>query len=172
MVDYVFKSYNVAYPALFENEKKRLERFLTGHFKIDHFGSTAVPGLGGKGIIDMYLIVSKDHTSTILKQIGNAGYSPRPNSGTKERFIYVREYLEEKGQKVRYHLHITHPASEDYKNCIVFRDYLRTHPEDAQIYALVKKQASQQPEISKEKYMSFKEPIILSILEKALQVGL
>ncbi len=51
MIEYVFKPYDPSFPKLFEEEKKRLEKFLTGTFCIEHFGSTAVPRLGGKELL-------------------------------------------------------------------------------------------------------------------------
>lgn len=55
MSKYVFKPYNSIFPELFEKEKERLSKYLTGEYQIEHVGSTAVQGLGGKGIIDIYL---------------------------------------------------------------------------------------------------------------------
>lgn len=61
---YVFKPYNPVFSKLFETEKKRLSNYLTGLFRIEHVGSTAVPGLGGKGIIDIYIVVPENKLNT------------------------------------------------------------------------------------------------------------
>ena len=60
MNKYIFKPYHEIFPKLFEQEKLRLSKYLTGEYMIEHIGSTAVPGLGGKGIIDIMISVSKD----------------------------------------------------------------------------------------------------------------
>ena len=51
MKKYVFKPYNPKFPVLFEQEKQRIASHLKEKAPIEHVGSTAVPGLGGKGII-------------------------------------------------------------------------------------------------------------------------
>lgn len=60
MKKYEFKPYNPAFSKYFEEEKKRLSKYLSGDYQIEHIGSTAVPGLGGKGIIDIMIAVSKE----------------------------------------------------------------------------------------------------------------
>ena len=50
---YIFRPYNPIFPELFKNEKERMEKILGDNLKIEHIGSTAVMGLGGKGVIDI-----------------------------------------------------------------------------------------------------------------------
>lgn len=169
MVNYVFKSYNPESPTLFTNEKKRLKQFLTGNCHIEHFGSSAVLNLGGKGIIDIYVIVpitEIEKTKQILEK--TCSYEFRPHSGTQRRFVFIREGKNANGEVQRYHLHLTDPDCFDYKKDIVFRDYLRTHPEELKKYAAIKRQAAKQANQSKEAYMAIKTPVIQEILTKAL----
>lgn len=53
MLKYVFRPYDPIFPKLFIKEKNRLKKFLGRTVLIEHVGSTAIPGLGGKGIIDI-----------------------------------------------------------------------------------------------------------------------
>jgi GrpB-like predicted nucleotidyltransferase (UPF0157 family) len=168
MVDYVFKPYDPAFPQIFKTEKGRLKQFLSGDYVIEHFGSTAVMNLGGKGIIDIYLIVPEEKLQDVFQEVIAAGYEARPNSGTETRFIYIR--VDESQQ--RYHLHITTKEEGDYTNALRFRDYLRNHQEEANRYAESKKQAAEEikklPQGQrKEAYMRIKEKIILDVLRKA-----
>ncbi len=169
MVNNVFKPYNPEFPDFYKQEKKRLEQFLTGKYRLEHFGSTSIPGLGGKGIIDIFLVASKQELPNKSEEIKKAEYESRPNSGTEERFVYIREITDENGQQKRFHMHITDPDNFDFKKDIAFRDYLRTHPEDRDKYAEAKKKAADGANQSKEEYMRIKEPIISEIVNKALR---
>lgn len=166
---YVFKEYNPLFRDLFSAEKERLQTRITVALYVDHFGSTAVPGLGGKGIIDIYVIVPKGEVSNAANQLEDMGYEFRPNSGTEDRLFFLANLPDPLEGERRYHVHLTHPDNLDYKKDIVFRDYLREHPEAAEIYAQVKKKAAQNAGGSKEKYMNYKRGIISEIIEKAMR---
>lgn len=173
MVNYVFKPYNPAFPRIFEAEKNRLKQHLSEEYRIEHYGSTSIPGLGGKGIIDIFLIVPKEKLKKVFEEVKTAGYDARPKSGSKTRFVYVREVMN-KNQKERYHLHIaSEEENEDYKIDLLFRDYLRQHPEDAKRYAEIKKQAAKEAasvpqDQRKDVYMKVKGKVMEEILKKAL----
>lgn len=169
MKKYVFRPYKDTYPALYQKEAKRLRGFLGSFVSIEHFGSTAVPGLGGKGIIDMYIVVPKKDTGNYSKLIQKAGYEHKLSGGDKNRFFHQRDSKDPSGETVRYHLHLTFPENQDWKKAILFRDYLRQHPEEARRYAQIKRKAARESNQTKEEYMAIKEPVIKEILEKALK---
>ena len=58
--------YSNNYPKLFEIEKERIKKILD-NVTIEHFGSTAVPNLGGKGYIDIYVVVDKNDLNKTSK---------------------------------------------------------------------------------------------------------
>lgn len=168
MVDYVFKPYDVQFPQLFQKEKERLAKFLSGEYRLEHFGSTSIPTLGGKGIIDIYLLVPKDQLSQTCVQIEKAGYEERPASHVPDRFVWVREVYHNR-KKERYHLHVSFPESFEAKKDLAFRDYLLIHPEAVEEYANIKRVAAEKANGSKEIYMQTKAPVIQKILQKALE---
>lgn len=168
MVNYIFLPYNPLFPQFFENEKRRLNIFLTGEYIIEHFGSTAVKGLGGKGIIDIYVVIPLPEMEKTKKELEKADYESRPKSGTDKRFIFVREIKVTNDRIQRYHIHLTDNSNIDYRTDIAFRDYLRKHPDDVKKYSIIKQKAAKQANQSKERYMSIKESIIQKILAKAL----
>lgn len=135
MKKYEFKVYSSDSPNLFEEEKNRLVQFLSGDYQIEHIGSSAVPGLGGKGIIDIMVAVSRDQMQNICEQAQKAGYLFRPLDSTETRLFLRTEYPEDFQNAKVYHLHITFPESDDWKEAVAFRDYLRTHPKDLKRYA-------------------------------------
>ncbi len=169
MKKYIFKAYKNLYPSLFQKEEKRLREFTGDRVLIEHMGSTAVPGLGGKGIIDIYLRVPEKEMDRYSRLIKKAGYEHKASGGDKNIIFHQRDGIGKSGEIIRYHLHITFTKNQDWKNAILFRDYLRKHPEEAKRYAEVKKKAARESDQTKEKYMSIKEPIIKDLLKKALE---
>lgn len=164
MFKYVFRPYDPIYPKLFNEEKNRLKKFLGKKIFIEHVGSTSIPGMGGKGIIDIAVAAnSKNDLSNVSSQLIEAGYYYDPDDGTDERWFH--------GKKVsnteRYHTHLTFKGSKDWMEIISFRNYLKTHPGDFNKYAEIKKQAVKSANQNKEIYMKNKEPFILEIIRKA-----
>lgn len=168
MKKYEFKIYNPNYPATYESEKQRLSQFLAGNYQIEHIGSTSVPNLGGKGIIDIMIGVSKERMEEISQQAQKAGYIFRPLASTPDRLFLRTEYPEDFERNAAYHIHITYPESDEWKKPIAFRDYLRTHPEDVKKYSEIKQKAAREANEDKNVYMKIKESVINEILNKAL----
>lgn len=177
MTKYVFKPYNPNFPELFATEKTRIAAHSSVLLIIEHVGSTAVPGLGGKGIIDIAIAVQKDCMHIVAKELERLGYLFRKEWSTDERLFFRIDLPDAHEGAQRYHVHLTCAESDEWKNLIFFRDYLRTHPETAQEYALVKELAAQQAaydalhttEAEKEvgeKYRQLKETTIHNILKK------
>jgi GrpB-like predicted nucleotidyltransferase (UPF0157 family) len=161
--------YNPEYTDLFNREKERIKEVL-GNVIIEHFGSTAVSGLGGKGYIDIYVVVDKKdlgkYSDLIQKKLG---YEFKPNAGVvNERLFHQR-----KADNNIYHLHLTYIGNEGFVKDISFRDYLRKHPKDTKIYEDIKREASyrankaKSKEKAKEVYMDTKRNTIQELLKKA-----
>ena len=79
MKKYIFKRYDPKYKDFFNSEKRKLLKVI-GLIKIEHAGSTAVPGLGGKGIIDIAIGTAKSKIATILKRKAIPKISPEIKS--------------------------------------------------------------------------------------------
>jgi GrpB-like predicted nucleotidyltransferase (UPF0157 family) len=156
---YVFKPYNENFPRLFEAEKLRLQTLLDKSIQIEHIGSTAVPGLGGKGIIDIAICVEKDAFEIVSQQLQKLGYEFRPNYSTSERLYFVIFLADLENASRRYHIHLTYPDSNDWKGFIEFRDCLRNNPEKTKEYADVKKFAAEEANQDGEKYRQLKKHI-------------
>lgn len=169
MNKYVFKHYNSIYPELFEKEKRRLSKYLTGEYQIEHIGSTAVESLGGKGIIDIYIVASKQDLEKISKEVLESGYEYRPRVSADQHLFHRIDLPDPIEGTRRYHVHISYPGAEDFKHAIAFRNYLRKHPEDVKKYIEAKKEAAKNANQEKDKYMAIKTPVIQEILTKALK---
>ena len=144
MSKYVFKPYSSIFPELFNKEKDRIAPHLKKALAIEHIGSTAVCNLGGKGIIDIAIAVNKEDMDATSQQLQRLGYEFRPTFSTPDRFYFIIHLPDSEEGNRRYHVHLTYPESSDWKGFISFRDYLRTHPEEVQEYAEMKKQAARE----------------------------
>lgn len=166
---YVFKKYESSYPELFLKEKERLSKNLGNEVNIEHVGSTAIPGLGGKGIIDIAIGVKSNLFKEISENLGKLGYEFKPNASNKERLFFKTQRPDISEKERLYHIHLTDIDDREWKRLLAFRDYLRIHPEDLKIYAETKKQAASECNQDKDIYMKIKEPVMKMILKKAMK---
>lgn len=174
MAGYPVKPYNAIFPRLFEQEKARLQEELGQDVEIEHFGSTAVPGVGGKGFIDIYIVVDKENMENASKKLQQLGYIKKENAGEAGERIFHQTELPDSIDGTRvYHAHVTYKGNANLQECLIFRDYLRAHPTDAKLYEeskrkveLATKDITDKAEI-KRLYNEIKGPVVREIMEKA-----
>jgi|SRR5579872_427315 len=160
---YVYKPYSKIFPDLFQKEKSRISSSLKQALAIEHVGSTAIPDLGGKGIIDIAIAVAKEEMEISCSILQKLGYEFRPSFSTPDRF-YLIAYLSdpEEGNR-RYHIHLTYPSSKEWKELVGFRDYLLAHPEAVIEYANLKKHAAEAANQDGHQYRKMKEPMFQKV---------
>ena len=128
--------YNPIWPSLFQREKKRLMDTCGQHIiAIEHIGSTAVPGLGSKDIIDLMVAVTSIEIADelLIKKIIGMGYK---YSKHLEEFFPERRYFSTVPGEMEYHCHI-HMVELDtvfWRKHSIFRDYLREFPDVRDAY--------------------------------------
>ncbi|MBN2335924.1 GrpB family protein [Candidatus Bathyarchaeota archaeon] len=132
--------YDSSWPRRFEEEKRRLLEAL-GDVVVEHIGSTSVPGLGAKPIIDIMVGVdgreAADRYQKTLEGIGYDDVTPQPG---EEEWFYC---LGRGSRELYYHVHLVIHGSSDWARHIRFRDYLRGHPERANLYNELKKRLAE-----------------------------
>jgi GrpB-like predicted nucleotidyltransferase (UPF0157 family) len=155
--------YQVDWPRLFAVEKERLQVALGDHvLDIQHVGSTAVPGLPAKPIIDIAIAVENFEKAVVcIQPIENLGYTYRGENGIPRRHYF------RKGDPRTHHIHMNQITGVDWENQILFRDYLIRHPEAVQAYAALKISLAQKYPADREQYLFEKSPLIQQILHKA-----
>ena len=166
MNKFVFKAYSNIFPKLFLQEKERIASRVKTPLLIEHVGSTSIPDLGGKGIIDIAIATCEQDISTITTQLQSLGYEFRPTFSTPDRSYFIIYLPDPEEETRRYHIHLTYPESNDWKGLIGFRDYLLSHPKEMLEYAEVKRKAAIESSGDGEKYRQLKEPIIKDINKK------
>jgi GrpB-like predicted nucleotidyltransferase (UPF0157 family) len=136
----VVSDYDTGWPRLFEKERASIKHAL-GSFAltIEHAGSTAVPGLPSKPIIDLLVAVpsveeAKQRCIGPIEELGYA-YIPAYASWLPGELFF------RKGPPGpwTHHLHLMEPSNPRWETLLVFRDYLRAHPEAAQAYSRLKR---------------------------------
>jgi GrpB-like predicted nucleotidyltransferase (UPF0157 family) len=179
----VIADYDPTWPARFEAECDRIvaacgpDVFVA----IEHVGSTAVPGLPAKPIIDMMPGVRSlaDVTPGRVRRLEGIGWEyvpeyerddPRWGDGMPDRRYFRKD---ERGERA-FHMHLVEAGSEFWTTHLLFRDWLRAHPEDMRAYAEVKRCIAREyntlPEGSRNvnlDYTENKSDFIASVMAKA-----
>jgi len=127
-------TYSPEWAKLFDKEKQLLIA-LIGDYVIDiqHIGSTSVPGLIAKPIIDIGIAITDfEEGKRCIEPIKSLGYEYKGENGIPKRHYFV------KGDPTTHHLHIVEIDSEEWKKNITFRDVLRKNENLAKEYAELK----------------------------------
>lgn len=107
------------------------------HVEIAHIGSTAVPGLDAKPIIDIQIGSPRASIASVVSDLIAAGFDHIPDAG-----VAGREYLRRRDAHPA-NLHVVERGGQLWKDNIVFRDYLRVNPDAAARYMEAKREALQ-----------------------------
>ncbi|MBS0653154.1 MAG: GrpB family protein [Verrucomicrobia bacterium] len=165
MKKYVYKAYDTLFIELFQKEKERISTHVPHILAIEHVGSTAVPGLGGKGIIDIAIGTEKSSIEGVSKELVRLGYEFRANGSTEDRLFFRIDLPDPKEPVRRYHVHLTVHQSSIWKELVGFRDYLAAHPDEMRQYAEMKKSAASSANDDGEAYRKLKDPFIAKIIK-------
>ena len=132
---------------------------------LEHVGSTAVPGLRAKPVIDACIVVASPRDIPhVVKALTKIGYVHRGDLGVPDR-----QAFQQPASLPKHHLYASHRGSLSLRNHLGLRDYLRAHPEVALAYGELKTAlASRFPE-DIDSYIAGKTDFILNILQ---QIGL
>lgn len=141
MKKYVFRKYDKNYPKFFEKEKARLERIINFPISLEHIGSTSIPGLGGKGIVDVLIVVSKKYLNSIKLLLVKSGYTLIADVLHSSRTSFYKDYWKFFGKR-RVHVHLTYPNSRTYHGTLKFKKFLLQNNKIAEKYAEIKKEGA------------------------------
>ena len=156
--------YLAEWPYLYEQEIALLREALGDEIvQSHHIGSTAVPGLAAKPVIDILLEVrSVDGLDDLSEAMRGLGYQPKGEFG-----IPGRRYFPKGGDDRTYHLHAFAVGDPQIEKYLAFRDYLRMYPAAVVEYAAVKRAAAAAHETDPEGYVAFKQCFVERTVAKA-----
>jgi len=155
--------YNPLWKSYFNQEKLCLGRVLEGDFIcIEHIGSTAVPDMTGKPIIDILVgVLNFPLTKAIIQNLEHIGYEYMEKASVIGRAYFVKRT----GQP--YNVHVVEFEKEIWKNNLLLRNYLISHKDSAQKYAQLKKKIVGQGVDTLLKYSALKADFIEELLQDA-----
>ncbi|MCY8496316.1 GNAT family N-acetyltransferase [Bacillus atrophaeus] len=156
--------YREEWKRMFAKEKIQLERILGPEIiTISHIGSTSIPGMSAKPVIDILIEVKDiEAINQYNLQMEALGYEAKGENGLKGRCFFRKG-----GNKRTHHVHIYENGNREIVRHTLFRDYLIAHPEKAAEYATLKKQlAARYPDDIKQ-YIEGKNEWIKDTEEKA-----
>jgi GrpB-like predicted nucleotidyltransferase (UPF0157 family) len=156
--------YDPAWPEQFAELGRELRAGLGDiALRIDHVGSTAVPGLAAKPIIDVQVSVAAFEPLAAFKQpLERLGYVFRADNPER-----TKRYFREPQGRRRTHVHVRRAGSFSEQWALLFRDYLRAHPEEAAGYEAVKRRLAIQFEDDRHAYTDAKVSPMWAIIRQA-----
>jgi GrpB-like predicted nucleotidyltransferase (UPF0157 family) len=158
-------AYDPSWPDHFQAIRRAVAPAFAGtETSIEHVGSTAVPGLAAKPVIDIDVVVAaKPDIAGGIGRLLGLGYIHQGDLGVPGREAF------DVPQRLRYHhLYLVVRRSKAHLDHVLFRDYLRTHPEEAQRYASCKLAAAHLiTSESRQAYLEAKADVVEEILARA-----
>jgi GrpB-like predicted nucleotidyltransferase (UPF0157 family) len=165
----VIADYNPAWPSWFEWDRARIAAALGAvALSVDHVGSTSVPGLPAKPLIDILLRVADSvDEQSYVPQLESAGYvlRIREPEWLEHRLLHRRD---EPPHDVNLHVFSDQHAAAEIDRMLRFRDWLRTHDDDRDRYAAVKRELSTREWRYTQDYAEAKSAVVEEILAKTL----
>ena len=162
--------YDPRWPILFDEEAKRLRVILDPSLimGLEHFGSTAVPALPAKPIIDILIAVQSlaDARISFIEPLRTLEYVYWADNPRKDRMFFVKG-MPPFGSGRSHHVHVTEPDGEMWRR-LAFRDYLRAHPEESRTYERLKRRLAAEHPTDRDAYSDAKSDYIESVMRKAV----
>jgi GrpB-like predicted nucleotidyltransferase (UPF0157 family) len=153
--------YDACWPGLFAKEAKRIKD-ACGAVEIEHVGSTAVPGLAAKPILDLMIgVMSFSEAAGLVPLIEALGYVFLGTYGIEGRLFFRSP------EPCTHHLHIVEKDGQFWQDEILFRNYLRDHPVAGAAYVALKRELAIKFANDRPSYTEAKGEFILTCLSHA-----
>jgi GrpB-like predicted nucleotidyltransferase (UPF0157 family) len=159
--------YDPAWPEIAAAEIRRVEAALgVVAVRIDHVGSTAVPGLAAKPIVDLQASVAElEPTERYARPLAGLGYLFAPDPDSPDFHFFGKP-----AERPRtFHLHVCAAGSEHERRHLALRDYLRAHPDEAGWYAARKRGLVARHPEDRLAYIEGKADFVAALEQRALE---
>lgn len=160
----IIHPYNSEWPAQFEAIAGPIRAALGElALSVQHIGSTSVPGLAAKPIIDLVIVMSSRlHLTEVIAKLAELGYAHAGDQGIPGREVF------KKPAQVRHHLYACAVDAVPLHEHLLFRDYLRTYPAEAAAYGELKTKLAEQYGEDRDGYTEAKTEFVRGVLAKAV----
>lgn len=155
------RDHDPRWPTMFQQERDDLIGALgTTAVAVEHVGSTAIPGIAAKPIIDILVTVEELRLEDVDKCLGHLGYVHVPIGGSDRLFF-------RKGMPRTHHVHVVRHGGNEHRKHLQFRDWLIAHPDEAREYEMLKMSLALRFREDREAYSEGKDGFIAMILERS-----
>ncbi|MDV2582362.1 GrpB family protein [Alkalibacillus haloalkaliphilus] len=157
--------YDENWPEMFKAEAEFLETIFSDEIiRFEHFGSTSVKGMKAKPVIDMMCIVKDiEKVDSFNGHMDSLGYDV-----AREWGIVGRRLFRKGGENRSHHIHFYQFDHPEIERHLVFRDYLRVHPQEASRYSRFKEDLTKRYDTTRE-YSLAKKKFVSDMEQKALR---
>lgn len=159
--------YDPAWVDAYEEEERQIRNAIGDHLEaIEHIGSTAIPELAAKPIIDIMVgVETLDDADRCIEPLQILGWSYAPEF--EESTPHRRYFRKMDSENHTHHLHMVEITSDWWERHVLFRDYLREHPEVAREYEALKRELAEQHRWDVNEYAGAKTDFIRNVEERA-----
>lgn len=156
-------AYDPAWPDGFDTVRRRIRPAVADiALAIEHVGSTAVPGLPAKPVIDIDVVVPRAALADGILRLTDLGYEHRGDLGVPDR-----EAFRPPPGPPRHHLYLCPADSRALANHLAVRDHLRRHRDDARAYGALKRRLARRYPDDMDAYVEGKTAFLLDILRRS-----
>ena len=161
----VLTTHQCSWKQLYLQEAQHIQMALgDAALQVEHIGSTAIPGILAKPIIDLMVgIASLSTADTLLTHLERIGYEHRTQDTVSGRLMLAKGPPHQR----TYYLSLAEVESRFWREKLLFRDYLRRHPETAKAYEHLKQELAQQYHDDRSSYTAGKSTFVAQILQSA-----
>ena len=172
MVITLVEKYNPEWPGWFEEIKAFLgEKVVKACLHIEHVGSTSIPGMIAKPIIDLILVIKPGELEKMIDLLAERGYLHEGNLGIADRDAFKLKYDELRNSLPRHHLYVCPEHALELRRETSFRDFLKRNKEYADKLSALKWSLAKKFDNDVYAYMDGKDALVKEITEKALAEG-
>ena len=169
MTDPLVRPHDPLWADRFDELRERLRPCLdVGAIAIEHVGSTAVPGLAAKPIVDIDIVTRPGRFEAVREVLGDLGYRHVGDQGVPGREVFKPADPSREAELPRHHLYVCDEDSPPLRSHRMFRDYLRSRPERVRALSTEKMEAAERAGQDRKVYMEMKAPAYARIVAAAI----
>ncbi len=162
----IIAPYDPEWPAIFQAIGRELRAALgDGALRIDHIGSTSIPGMSAKPVVDIQIsVIGLEPAAAYEAALARCGFDWRADNPD-----LTKRYFRERAGARRTHIHVRRAGSFSEQAALLFRDYLRADPDDAAAYSELKRRLAAEHRDRREAYLDAKTPFIWQVMRRAAE---
>lgn len=162
--------YDPAWPSHFQKVKAFLEPGVAGvNCVIEHVGSTAIPGMMAKPIIDIDIVIASEAFPKVKGRLEVLGYVHRGDLGIPKREAFDLVGVEAKARLPEHHLYVCEDGAYELRKHLAFRDFMRQHPEWRERLNLLKRELCVKHNNDRQAYIDGKANMVQEITTLAME---